>query len=145
MILTAENIQTHKTYNVEVSFGDGQVAAWLNGELIGEADFDMSWVNHGEHLQLGALGWSSETGKAGYKGVFDGTISDVEITTMTADAFEFGSSTGAAASVETEEVIVVAPADLVANTQDSDAAALSSGPISPFLAVLESDDTFVTL
>ena len=145
VILTAENIQTHKTYNVEVSFGDGQVAAWLNGELIGEADFDMSWVNNGEHLQLGALGWSSETGKAGYKGVFDGTISDVEITTMTADAFEFGSSTGAAASVETEEVIVVAPADLVANTQDSDAAALSSGPISPFLAVLESDDTFVTL
>ena len=78
-VIFAADIKTHTTYDLQVEFGDGEVAAWLNGKLIGTADFDMTLATNVEYLQIGALGWSSDTGKSGFKGTFDGTISDVTI------------------------------------------------------------------
>ena len=144
LIMTADNIRAHQTYDVEVAFGDGEVSAWLNGRLIGSADFDMNWTANSEYLQLGALGWSTETGKAGFKGLFDGTISDVEITT-TSDAFDFGSASGTGASIETSGDAILVDTAALALDASALGTDLGDGPAVPFLTVLESDDSFVTL
>ena len=78
-VILEADITAHTDYDLQVEFGDGEVAAWLNGTLIGTAAFDMTLEDNGEYLQIGAIGWSSEAGSAGHKGTFDGTISDVTI------------------------------------------------------------------
>ncbi|PJE37078.1 hypothetical protein CVM52_08980, partial [Pseudooceanicola lipolyticus] len=78
-VILEADITAHTSYDLQVEFGDGEVAAWLNGTLIGTAASEMSWQGNAEYLQIGAIGWSSETGSAGHKGTFDGTISDVTI------------------------------------------------------------------
>ena len=78
-VILEADITAHTDYDLQVEFGDGEVAAWLNGTLIGTAASEMSWQGNAEYLQIGAIGWSSETGSAGHKGTFDGTISDVTI------------------------------------------------------------------
>lgn len=73
-------IRANVEYDLQVSFGDGQVTAMLNGEVFGEAAFDSSWETNTEFLQIGANGWASKPGDDGFVQVFDGTISDVVIT-----------------------------------------------------------------
>lgn len=72
-------IKAHTNYDLDISFGEGKVSASLNGSGFGSASFDTSWVTNNEYLQIGGNGWSSETGKAGFTNVFDGTISNVLI------------------------------------------------------------------
>ena len=78
-VVRVNNIMANTDYDLEVSFGNGSVSVRLNGEQVHTSDFSMSWVNNQEYLQFGARGWSSETGKAGFSDVFDGTISDISI------------------------------------------------------------------
>ncbi len=77
--LSLSGIKTGQDYDVQVSFGGGKALLHVNGELVGSADTDSSWVSNGEYLQIGANGWASVSGETGYTGVFDGTISDVVI------------------------------------------------------------------
>lgn len=79
-VFTVNGIQSNVDYELEIGFGDGTVKAMLDGIVVGEADFDMTWENNAEYLQIGANGWASTSGGAGYNQVFDGTISDVVIT-----------------------------------------------------------------
>ncbi|MEM6374718.1 MAG: right-handed parallel beta-helix repeat-containing protein [Pseudomonadota bacterium] len=72
-------IQAGRDYDFQISFGDGQVTAMLDGKVFGQAAFNMSWVTNAEYMQIGANGWASGTGEAGFKHVFDGTISDVVV------------------------------------------------------------------
>ena len=90
-VILEADITAHTDYDLQVEFGDGEVAAWLNGTLIGTAASEMSWQGNAEYLQIGAIGWSSETGSAGHKGTFDGTISDVTIASATPLAVDTGS------------------------------------------------------
>ena len=90
-VILEADITAHTDYDLQVEFGDGEVAAWLNGTLIGTAAFDMTLEDNGEYLQIGAIGWSSEAGSAGHKGTFDGTISDVTIASATPLAVDTGS------------------------------------------------------
>ncbi|OBY27744.1 hypothetical protein A9D60_25275 [Leisingera sp. JC1] len=80
----ATGIQKDTDYDVTASFGGGEVALELNGQLIGQADFDFDWLDNSEYLQAGANGWASRTGEAGFRDVFDGTISDLSITDTSA-------------------------------------------------------------
>ena len=73
------NIQANKDYEVTASFGDGKVSVWLNDKLVAEGNLDMDWSSSDEFLQIGANGWASEAGQAGFRDVFDGTISDVYV------------------------------------------------------------------
>ena len=52
---------------------------WLDDELVGETSFETNWLNNDEFLQVGANGWASKSGEAGFRDVFDGTISDLII------------------------------------------------------------------
>ncbi|UWQ48123.1 right-handed parallel beta-helix repeat-containing protein [Leisingera aquaemixtae] len=77
-------IEADTDYSVSASFGGGKVALRLNGELAGEADFEFDWLDNAEHLQVGANGWTSKSGEAGFTDAFDGTISDFAIATGSA-------------------------------------------------------------
>jgi len=71
------NVEADTAYDLQISFGDGVVTAMLNGSVFGSANFETSWETNLEHLQVGANGWASDSGKAGFNHVFDGTISNV--------------------------------------------------------------------
>lgn len=90
-------IKAGQEYDVIAAFGDGKVSTWVNGQSIGERALDYDWLDSDEYLQVGANGWASAGGSAGYIGAFSGTISDVEI--------EAAESTGI--SVEPEPVVEV--------------------------------------
>jgi hypothetical protein len=78
-VFTVEGISANQDYDLHIGFRDGSVSAWLDGELINSADFTMNWEQNIQHLQVGALGWASDSGEAGFRDVFKGTISDVLI------------------------------------------------------------------
>jgi hypothetical protein len=78
-IASIPGIEVGRAYDLQLSFGNNTVAVWLDGQQVWSGVSAMSWVDNTEHMQIGALGWASETGKAGYGSVFDGTISDVVV------------------------------------------------------------------
>nr|WP_254438119.1 LamG-like jellyroll fold domain-containing protein [Ruegeria arenilitoris] len=77
--ITVNGIKANTDYDLQVSFGNGDATVWLNGQKVGQVDTEMDWSGNNEYLQVGALGWASDTGEAGFNNVFDGTISDVVI------------------------------------------------------------------
>jgi hypothetical protein len=77
--LSIAGIQVNVDYDFQFSFGNNEVTAMLNGDVFGRAAFDTSWETNEEFLQMGANGWASDSGEAGFTHVFDGTISDVII------------------------------------------------------------------
>ncbi len=72
-------IKANTDYDLQISFGNGEVGVWLDGEQVHSADFEMSWESNVEHFQIGALGWASQSGQAGFRNAFDGEISDVVV------------------------------------------------------------------
>lgn len=78
-VLSLSGIAANVDYDLQVTFGDGQVQAWVNGTSIGTAASTMAWTTNVEYMQVGALGWSSASGQPGFSNVFDGTISDVRV------------------------------------------------------------------
>jgi|GEM_PF-3574664 len=79
---TVDGIKANKDYTVTASFKDGGVALHVNGRLEQESNFDFSWKDNIEFLQIGANGWASRSGDAGYRDVLDGTIESVVITDL---------------------------------------------------------------
>ncbi len=78
-VVRVNGIEANKDYDLQISFGDGNVSVWLNGEQVHSSDFSTDWSSNVEYLQFGARGWSSESGEAGFSNVFDGTMSDITI------------------------------------------------------------------
>ncbi|MEM9341974.1 MAG: LamG-like jellyroll fold domain-containing protein [Pseudomonadota bacterium] len=79
-IFEVSGIKAGKDYDVAASFGDGKVALWLNDNLVGESALDMDWTANDEYLQIGANGWASAEGEAGFRDIFTGEITDFIIT-----------------------------------------------------------------
>ena len=77
--LKLDGIKTGQDYDVVTSFGDGEASLYVDGDLVGSAETDTTWTDNDEYLQIGANGWASDSGEAGYRSSFDGTISDVAI------------------------------------------------------------------
>ncbi|MEO1747598.1 MAG: hypothetical protein AAFR27_03095, partial [Pseudomonadota bacterium] len=77
--LIKDGIKAHRDYDLEISFGNGRISASLDGKSFGSTNFDSTWANNNEYLQIGANGWASQSGKAGFSQLFDGTISNVLI------------------------------------------------------------------
>ncbi|MEM9011151.1 MAG: right-handed parallel beta-helix repeat-containing protein [Pseudomonadota bacterium] len=82
-VITVGGLRANRDYDFEARFGDGQVSVWLDGALVGSANFETSWETNVEVLQIGANGWASASGAAGFVDVFDGTISNVFIVSGT--------------------------------------------------------------
>ena len=73
------NLEAGEEYEVAAVFGTG-VELWINGSKIGEnAGFATDWNQNQEYLQIGGLGWGSETGGGAFSNPFDGRIADMEI------------------------------------------------------------------
>jgi outer membrane biosynthesis protein TonB len=77
------DIQANVDYDFQFSFGNNKVEAMLDGDVFGSAAFGMSWQTNVEFLQIGANGWASGSGKAGFSDAFDGTISDTVVVSGT--------------------------------------------------------------
>lgn len=78
-VFKAGNIKANQTYDVTAYFKEGEVGVYLDGELLGTSVLTMDWTDNAEYLQVGGLGWASDTGDDAVRNAFDGTISDVMI------------------------------------------------------------------
>jgi len=79
LVLTHKGVQPGTEYHVGVSFGDGEGRLLVNGEVADSGQTDLTWATSPEHIQIGALGWGSQTGTGSYKHVLDGEIRDLAI------------------------------------------------------------------
>lgn len=73
------NIKANTDYDVTAYFENGEVGVYVNGTLIGTSVLTMDWTQNEEYLQVGGLGWASDTGDDSFSHAFDGTISDLAI------------------------------------------------------------------
>jgi hypothetical protein len=78
-VLSVGGIEAGRDYVLHVTFGEGTVAALLDGEEVDRADFAGDLSGNTEVMQIGGLGWASRNGEAGFGDPFDGTISDVVV------------------------------------------------------------------
>lgn len=73
-------IKAKTDYDLKLTFGDGKVGVWLDGELRGEKALDFTLDGNTEKLLLGGYNGRSNTGTTDAKHyAFDGRISDVKI------------------------------------------------------------------
>ena len=67
-------------YEVAVTFGPDGVSLYVDGSLVDtNPELVMSWLTNQEYLQIGALGWGSQTGQGDFVDPFDGSIADFQI------------------------------------------------------------------
>ncbi|MEM9128109.1 MAG: LamG-like jellyroll fold domain-containing protein [Pseudomonadota bacterium] len=78
-VFQLDNIKANTDYDVTVYFEKGEVGVYVNGTLIGTSVLTMDWTQNEEYLQVGGLGWASDTGDDSFSHAFDGTISDLAI------------------------------------------------------------------
>lgn len=82
-----ENLVAGQEYEVAAVFGGGGVQLYVDGALIDEnTNFFMSWEDNNEFLQVGGLGWASDTGDGAFSNPFSGEIADVQIFEQALDA-----------------------------------------------------------
>ena len=77
--LSFDGITSGTSHDVAVSFGDGEIALWVDGAKADSAAFDFTWQNSPEVLQLGATGWTSGSGAEGHGNALNGEISEFAI------------------------------------------------------------------
>ena len=78
--LTRDGLVAGQEYEVAVTFGANGVELYLDGGLVGaDPELNMSWLNNQQYLQIGGLGWASQSGQADFTNPFSGQISDVQI------------------------------------------------------------------
>ena len=67
-------------YEVAATFGPNGVELFVDGVSVGaDTGLNMSWVSNQEYLQIGGLGWGSQTGQGDFADPFSGDISNVQI------------------------------------------------------------------
>ncbi|MDH2328594.1 LamG domain-containing protein [Cereibacter sp. SYSU M97828] len=73
-------IKTKTDYDLKLTFGDGKVGVWLDGELKGEKALDFTLEGNTEKLLLGGYNGRSTSGTTDAQHYFfDGRITDVKI------------------------------------------------------------------
>lgn len=95
-VLSVGGIVANRDYAFQTSFGNGEVALWLDGALVDRADFDTTWTRNAEYLQIGANGWASQTGDSRFEDVFDGTLADAVVAEGVLTPAELAALTAAA-------------------------------------------------
>ncbi|MBM7069100.1 G8 domain-containing protein [Actibacterium sp. 188UL27-1] len=75
-----KDIKAGQEYDLDISFGEGGIAVKVDGNVIGsDKNYDFSWSDSEEYLQVGSFGGGSKTGKDDFKYNFKGEISDLVI------------------------------------------------------------------
>ncbi|MCA0847224.1 LamG-like jellyroll fold domain-containing protein [Salipiger thiooxidans] len=89
-------------HSVQMTFDGSVVTLAMDGEIVDQANFDANWENNGNFIQVGANGWASRQGTAGFADVFDGSITDVMIfnSAMTPDELSVLDSVDMAAEAD---------------------------------------------
>ena len=78
--LTQGGLAAGQEYEVAATFGSNGVQLYVDGVLVGsDAGRIMSWTTNQEFLQIGGLGWGSQTGQSNFTNPFAGEIADVEV------------------------------------------------------------------
>jgi parallel beta-helix repeat protein len=77
--LKAGGIKAKQTYEVLATFDKDEIRFYLDDKLVGSRDFTMDWTQNKQALQIGGLGWASESGALNAYNPFDGVMSDVFI------------------------------------------------------------------
>ncbi|MEM6693094.1 MAG: tandem-95 repeat protein [Pseudomonadota bacterium] len=73
------DIEEDTEYEVASTFDASGVAVWIDGVLMASSsDVTTDLSTNVEWLNVGGLGWSSDTGSASFTNPFDGEIADVE-------------------------------------------------------------------
>jgi hypothetical protein len=125
-IFTVSGIKADTDYDLQVSFGDGNVSVLLDGQLVGTAAFNMSWESNVEYMQIGANGWGSDSGATGFGDVFDGTISDVVIVAGVKSPAEMAAITNGETTVISEPVVLAEPTPIYSLAGDHEFLGASS-------------------
>lgn len=73
------NLDAGTEYHVAFTFGPDGAALFVNGSQVDSSSLVMNWEQNVQYLQLGALGWASDSGAASFSDVFNGTLSAVAI------------------------------------------------------------------
>ena len=90
--LTYDGLSANQEYEVAATFGVGGIELYVDGELVASnPDFLMSWETNQEYLQIGGLGWGSQTGQGDFTNPFAGEIEDVQIYGQVLDASQIAS------------------------------------------------------
>ena len=111
--LSFGGLSAGREYEVAAIFGPDGVKLYVDGELVGSnSGHIMSWTGNQEYLQIGALGWGSQTGEGDFKFHFAGEIADVQIYAEELDAGQIedlasGSNPGNTAPVASDDVVAV--------------------------------------
>ena len=93
-VLSFGGVNTGDEYEVAATFGPGGVQLYVDGELVGSnSGLLMSWTGNQEYMQIGGLGWGSQTGQGDFSYPFAGEIADVQIFSEVLDAAQIESLT----------------------------------------------------
>ena len=79
-VLTHGVLNAGREYEVAATFGPNGVELYVDGVLVGaDSGVEMSWVSNQEYLQIGGLGWASQSGEGSFGNPFAGEIENVQI------------------------------------------------------------------
>ena len=79
-VFTYGPVNAGEEYDVAATFGSNGVEFYVNGDLAGaDSGVNMSWASNQEYLQIGGLGWGSQSGQGDFADPFAGVISDVQV------------------------------------------------------------------
>ena len=78
--LSFGGLSAGQEYEVAATFGPNGVELYVDGVLIGaDSGLVMSWASNQEFLQIGGLGWGSQSGQGDFTDPFSGEIADIQI------------------------------------------------------------------
>ena len=78
--LTFGGLAAGQEYEVAATFGANGIQLYVDGVLVGsDAGHIMTWTGNQEFLQVGGLGWGSQTGQDTFTNPFAGQIADVQV------------------------------------------------------------------
>ncbi len=86
-LLSFQGVEAGREYEVAAVFGSEGAKLFVDGDLVDEnSNLVMSWENNQEFLQIGGLGWGSDTGDGKFGSPFSGEMADVQIFDQALDA-----------------------------------------------------------
>ncbi|MCP4382099.1 MAG: LamG domain-containing protein, partial [Hyphomicrobiales bacterium] len=94
-ILSQAGLVAGQEYEVAATFGANGVELYVDGAPVASVDDHiMSWTGNQEYLQIGGLGWASQTGQDGFVSPFSGQIADVQVFDQVLDATQVAELAG---------------------------------------------------
>ena len=118
-MLTQGGLAAGQEYEIAATFGANGIELYVDGVLVGsDTGHIMSWTGNQEYLQIGGLGWGSQTGQSNFTNPFSGQIADVQIYDQVLDATQIAELASTAVPGNTSPI---AAADATTIAEDGSA------------------------